>query len=48
MAEFVAYAKGIQVRGTIIKATIDGMGVFKKAGFEILSEVEFDDLILIY
>ncbi len=43
MAQFEPYTKGIEVRGTIIKATVDGMGVFKKAGFEILAEVGFDN-----
>ncbi len=45
MAQFKPYAEGIEVRGTIIRSTIDGMGVFKNVAFKILSDVGFDNII---
>jgi len=45
MAQFEVYEKGIEIIGKDIKATIDGMGVFKNTALKILSDVGLDNMV---
>ena len=43
MAQFKAFAPGVEVNGETVLSIVDGMGVFKNAAFKILSENGISD-----